>query len=161
MYKVTLVTILSETVGSMQQFPSSSCKPRVIFCCYSLVMLQSYVLVAFCVCVCVCACTHMLMPACMGSCVEGGGGSSFLGKKKCSTWEENISRTDICNITTKILNHSSHTVHSSEKTEDKKEHCRWCSGLQGKIVLTVSSVGSDSCVQRLMDTLLKNDIVNE
>jgi len=46
-YKVTLVTSLSETVVSMQQFLSSSCSPCVIFSYYSWVVLQSYFLVSY------------------------------------------------------------------------------------------------------------------
>jgi len=52
MYKVTLITTLSETVVSVWQFLSSSCDSCVVFWYYSLVVLQSYFLVSFCVFVC-------------------------------------------------------------------------------------------------------------
>jgi hypothetical protein len=51
MYKGTLVTSLSETVVSMQQFLSSSCNPCIIICYYLLVVLQSYFLL-LCLYVC-------------------------------------------------------------------------------------------------------------
>ena len=76
MYKVTLVTSLSETVESMQQFPSSSCNPCVIFCYYSSVVLQSYLLVSFCVCVCVCERERDR---------ERGGGGAFWRRKRSAS----------------------------------------------------------------------------
>jgi len=47
MYKVPLVTSLSETVVSVRQFLSGSCDPCVVFWYYSLGVLQSYLLVSF------------------------------------------------------------------------------------------------------------------
>jgi len=52
MYKITLITSLSERVVSVRQFLSSSCDSCVVFWYYSLVVLQSYFLVSFCVFVC-------------------------------------------------------------------------------------------------------------
>jgi hypothetical protein len=125
MYKVILVTSLSETVVSMQQFPSCSCSTCAIFCYYSLVVLQSYFLVSFFMCV---AFWRTEVQAVF------------------STWEENVSRR-VRQFWhhRKILNQPSDTVQFSEKI-DQEERCFWCSWIQGKIVLTVNSVGVDNAV---------------